>query len=383
MQLKIEFYFILCFLCIGVLFAQDDKPIEIDFLLNYYDQDGDHSAVTGGIGTEELNNIGTKIAIYIPQGLNKSLNIYLNADSYTSASSDNIDPLRSGASAHDIHAYGSVEFSVDNPESQFAYSLTGGLSTEFDYTSFSFGGSWSIYSANRNSEFTISTINFIDFITLIYPIELRYRGDLLSDDTRQTYSLSLNFNQVLSKKLQMSLMTDLVYQKGLLSTPFNRIYFNDVADLDVERLPDHRFKFPIGFRINYFLSDLIVTRIHYRFYNDTFGLSAHSISLETPFRLSHTWAIIPFVRYHDQHKADYFAPYKQHLSSSEFYTSDYDLSSFTSTMSGVGLRYYPLQGVINLFGGVMKRIDLRAGFYNRSDGLTAFNITGGVSLFFP
>jgi len=178
-------------------------------------------------------------------------------------------------------------------------------------------------------------------------------------------------------------MTDLVYQKGLLSTPFNRVYFEDLEKVDVERLPDHRFKFPIGFRLYYFLSELIITRLHYRYYYDTFGLSAHSLSFETPVRLSQTWAIIPFVRYHDQLEADYFAPHKQHASASEFYSSDYDLSTFNSIKSGMGIRYYPLQGIGNVFGVIIKRIDIRAGFYKRSDGLNAFNITGGVSFSLP
>ena len=54
---------IFVFFSLGTVFSQDDKPIEIDFLLNYYEQDGDNSAVTGGRGTEELSNIGTKIII--------------------------------------------------------------------------------------------------------------------------------------------------------------------------------------------------------------------------------------------------------------------------------------------------------------------------------
>ena len=106
MQLKFIIAILVLFFNFGFLFGHDDKPIEIDFLLNYYDQDGEHSAVTGGKGTEELSNIGTKIIMNIPHGENKSYNISLNADSYTSASSDEINDLRSGASGQDLHVYG-------------------------------------------------------------------------------------------------------------------------------------------------------------------------------------------------------------------------------------------------------------------------------------
>ncbi len=383
MQLNFRLALLILLFCNGLMFAQDKKPIEVDFLLHYYDQDGEHSAVTGGKGTEELSNIGTKIIINIPHGENKSFNISLNADSYTSASSSNIDPVRSGASGKDLHAYGNFDYNVDLPESYSAYSLSAGLSTEYDYFSFSFGGSWSLYSRDKNRRFTISTMNFFDVVSKIYPIEIRGRDGLLSIDQRQTYSLSFNYNQVINKKLQMSFMTDLVYQKGLLSTSFNRVYFKDSGNVDIERLPDKRFKFPIGLRLNYFLSDMIVTRLHYRFYNDDFGVSSNTISLETPFRINQTWAIIPFIRYHDQQGADYFAPFEKHSINSEFHTSDYDLSSFSSLKSGMGIRYYPLEGIGNIFGGLIKRVDLRVGYYDRSDGLSSYSVTGGISFTLP
>jgi len=372
------------FFSLGTLFSQDDKAIEIDFLLNYYEQDGDNSAVTGGKGTEELSNFGTKIIINIPSGENKSYNISLNADSYTSASSNNIDPVKSGASGHDLHTYANFEYTVDLPETNSAYSLSAGLSNEYDYSSFSFGGSWSIYSKDKNDQFSLSTMNYFDFVSLIYPKELRGQGKLLADDQRQTYSLSLNYSRVINKKLQISFMNDLVYQKGLLSTPFNRVYFKDSDRVDVERLPNNRFKFPIGMRVNYFLSDMIVLRTHYRYYYDTFSVSANTISLETAIRLNQTWAIIPFIRFHAQQNADIFESYKNHKTESEFYTSDYDLSSFNTSKAGVGIRYYPLDGITSIPGILkIKRLDLRIGTYKRSDGLAAFNATVGASFIIP
>jgi len=381
MQLKSLFSIL--FLGFGILLAQEEKPIEVDFLLNYYGQDGDHSGVTGGTGTEELTNTGVKIIINIPKGDNKSYNISLNADAYSSASSDEIDPVRSGASDGDLHAYANFDYNVDLPESNSAYSLSAGLSTEYDYFSFSFGGSWSFYSKDKNREFTVGTMNFIDQVTKIYPIEIRGRDNLLSDDQRQTYSASLTYNQVITKKLQMSFMTDLVYQQGLLSTSFNRVYFKDSDQVDIERLPDSRFKFPVGVRLNYFISDMIVARLHYRLYNDDFGISSNTVSLETPLRINQTWALIPFVRYHDQQAADYFQPFEEHTINDEFYTSDYDLSSFTSFKYGLGVRYYPLETITSILGAPIKRLDFRVGLYDRSDGLSAYNATVGVSFSIP
>lgn len=67
---------------------------------------------------------------------------------------------------------------------------------------------------------------------------------------------------------------DVVSQNGLLSTPFQRVYFSDFEDFyiddfqladNVEQLPDSRFKIPVGGRLNYYLNDLVVLRSYYRF----------------------------------------------------------------------------------------------------------------------
>jgi len=45
----------------------------------------------------------------------------------------------------------------------------------------------------------------------------------------------------------------------------------------------------------------------------------------------------PSFRWYEQSQADYFAPYGVHLSTERYYTSDYDLSGFTSKQIGFGL----------------------------------------------
>lgn len=43
------------------------------------------------------------------------------------------------AANKDLHTYGHFEYNFERPESNSAYSLAAGLSTEFDYNSFSVG----------------------------------------------------------------------------------------------------------------------------------------------------------------------------------------------------------------------------------------------------
>ena len=76
----------------------------IELVYNHYLQDGNNSAVTGGVGTEELTVYGP--SINIKNTYSKSnLSFNLGADIISSASTDNIDFVVSSASAKDARVF--------------------------------------------------------------------------------------------------------------------------------------------------------------------------------------------------------------------------------------------------------------------------------------
>ena len=173
---------------------------------------------------------------------------------------------------------------------------------------------------------------------------------------------------------------DVVYQSGLLSTPFQRVYFRDAQDViveefqlgdDVERLPETRFKIPLGVRLNYYVNDWAILRSYYRFYTDDWGLQAHTASLDMPLKLSDKFTLTPNYRYYNQTQVDYFYEKDQALSSFEFYTSDFDLAAYSANMYGVDFQYKDIftRAKIYVFG--LKSITLRYSYYNRNTGLDA------------
>src|SRR5689334_17142460 len=105
---------------------------EINFVSGYYKQDGNHSAVTGGIGTEKLtdfaNTIELKFLRYDKKNRRHDLSFELGVDHYTSASSDKIDPSTiSSASSSDTRIYPSLSWNITNE----AKKTTVGLNTSF------------------------------------------------------------------------------------------------------------------------------------------------------------------------------------------------------------------------------------------------------------
>jgi len=90
---------------------------EINLVSGYYLQDGNNSAITGGIGTEKLTDWANSFEISVSKldRFNRThrLTADFNIDYYTSASSDKIDPLTiSSASRKDTHIYPSLSWSV-------------------------------------------------------------------------------------------------------------------------------------------------------------------------------------------------------------------------------------------------------------------------------
>lgn len=450
---------------------------EVDLLMSYYHQEGDHSAVGGGIGNESLDDITPTIVITLPLNDDDVLTIDAGLSAYTSASSSNINPFNnsgasrggndddddddddyrpsqntspsttkgspwvasSGASRTDELYSLSIDYSHSSDSRNFIWGGHAAISQEYDYGSVGFGGSIARLFNEKNTELSLKTQIYLDKWRPIYPTELHeyslygsnflnsgyFKGitvldeggntstqyqpnqfAVINDKKRNSYSASLSFSQIISKRMQASFFVDLVYQEGLLSTPYHRIYFADkpnyyigtasdipnyassknkgvyqLAD-NIEHLPGNRLKTPFGARINYYISENLKLRSYYRYYTDDWGITSHTASIELPIKLSQSLTLSPNYRYYQQTAANYFAPYETHLSTEQYYTSDHDLAALHSNQWGLGLSYTDIftQRKIYKFG--LKNVNLKYSHYGRSDGLKANIVSLGVKFVF-
>ena len=362
------------------------KIDEVNFVTSYYHQNGQNSAVTGGIGDERLDDSGNSIDLQLSKFDKKNnkhiFGIELGVDVYSSASSDKIDPNTiSSASSGDVRVSPSASYLFENTKHN--YSLGGGLSfsNEFDYTSVGANVLYSKASKDKNTEFSAKASVFLDTWKVILPVELRpaspnfqyKQGD---SAPRNSYNLALGLTQVINQRLQMSVLTDIGYQKGLLGTAYQRVYFKDNGDNAYsEKLPDNRFKLPIGVRANYFLGDRFILRGFYRYYTDSWKLTAHTAELEVPYKITPFMSIAPFYRFNSQSGVEYFKPKKEHMLSDKesYYTSDYDLSKFTSHLFGLNFRMTSVNGIFGI--KQLNTLEMRYSYYSRSTDLTSHLIT--------
>jgi len=352
---------------------------QADLVNSYYHQDGNNSAVTGGVGTEKLtdfsNTFDLKLSKYDKLGRKHTYNFELGVDTYTSASSDKIDPSTiTSPSYSDVRVYPSLSWDIANEQKGKSIGFSISTSVEYDYTSIGAGLSFAKSSKDQNTDFSAKIQAFFDTWKVILPIELRpnndgYGGYQQNDNApRNSFSAAFSLSQVINKNLQALIMVEPGYQTGLLATRYQRVYFTNNV-LKAEFLPSERIKLPIGARVNYFLGDHIVLRSFLRYYKDNWDINSQTAEIETSIKLSSFASISPFYRYYQQTQSKYFAAYGLHTTAQEFYSSDYDLSKFHSDYFGAGVRFAPPAGVLGI--SRLSMLELRYGHYKRSNGLNS------------
>ena len=338
----------------------------------------------------------------------------------------------SGASKSDVWVNGNLSYSHSSDDRNTILGANINFAKEYDYSSIGAGLSFTKLFNQKNTEFGIKLNTYFDQWDPVYPTEIHsyievngnlndgfFEGvdildkngnsidkssstvwsptnnTLIDNTSRNTYSASFSFSQILSKKSQFSLFFDLVQQNGWLANPMQRVYFSDkekyyigngesisnytsktntdvfrLAD-DIERLPDTRFKIPIGARFNYYINEIITLRTYYRYYYDDWGIAAHTANVELPVKISDKLTLYPSFRYYTQTAADYFAPFEAHNSAEEFYTSDYDLSEFDANQYGLGISYTDIFTKARIWKLHVKSIDFNYHYYDRSTNLNA------------
>ncbi len=364
---------------------------EISVLFSAYTQDGNHSAVTGGKGTEKLQVYAPQVSYSLEKDSVYTIFFDAGIDFITSASTDRIDFNMSSASYHDANYQVSGGYSRYFRKPRLEARLAGSYSVESDYMSYGINLSFFQTSANLQASYYLGFQVFFDDQrwgrnlypldltpeTLIYPAELR-DTNWFDVYMRYSYNLSMGYERVINKRMMVGIYPGLTIQTGLLSTPFHRVYFREQDEARVENLPTYRIKVPVGVKFNVFIGSGIILNSFYRFYADDFGIAAHVAEAETFYKISPVFAPSLSFRYYTQTGSKYFKPYKEHSLSEEYYTSDYDLSRFFSLEAGAGVRFAPLKKISKNWN--FGEIDLRYSFYWRSDGLKAHFISLGFKV---
>ena len=379
------------------------KIDEVNLVSSYYWQNGDHSAIEGGIGSEKVtdlaNGLELKLAAYDFKQRKNHLTLGFGLDHHTAASQawvSNTGASKTGGT----RLYPSINWARENETKGTTIGFGAIYSSEYNYHSLGLDAEFSA-KTHHKGEFTAKLSTYLDQVKEIRPSEFNTvdtitnttggtvtyttasgktvtlnSGTSYTEETgkaaipgtpRDTYTASFSFSQVINTRLQGVVLLDLVTQNGYLGLPFHRVYFADGKDT-IENLPSTRYKLPIGIRLNYFLGDNVVLRGYYRYYTDSWGIHSHTASLEVPVKITPFFSVTPFYRYYTQTAARYFAPYEKHTESDSYWTSNYAYAAFTSSFFGTGIRIAPPAGI---FHSSLKTLEIRYGHYTQTTDLVS------------
>jgi hypothetical protein len=202
-------------------------------------------------------------------------------------------------------------------------------SIENDYRShaWSVSGTWSTEDRNTTAGLSLGVSN-----DRIDPVNL-----LVRNERRHATEAMFSLEQVLGKRDVMK--ADYTHVRG-------RGYYSDPYKL-LDNRPRERDSDSLLLRWNHALERGPTFRSGYRYYRDSYGVRAHTLSLEIEHPLRHGWSWTPNLRYYTQSAADfYFDPVYDPrfgppfplgfvIGSTGFTSADQRLSGFGAVTAGL------------------------------------------------
>lgn len=162
------------------------------------------------------------------------------------------------------------------------------------------------------------------------------RVDTSFEDTVDRFQYRLGWTQILSPTFVAALSYEGISEEGFLNNPYRsaRVLGASVQ----ERYPRTRTSNALGIQANKYWGDRsFVTRVKYRFYDDTWGIGAHNIEFMFSRRLSEKTEFGVGGRFYTQTAANFYSDnFAQEF---RYMARDKELSDFTSASIGGRISY--------------------------------------------
>lgn len=258
-------------------------------------------------------------------------------------------------------------------------------SNEYDYLSLGLNTSFTKESEDKNKSWTLGLSYTSDSITPVGGVPTpsavmvapnagpARNGD---SESRSTIDLLLGYTQVVNRNWILQSNISLGSSNGYMNDPYKfvTIYedspgatLGDPTSYIHENRPDSRFKrsLYISSKNNLKIGYLTTS---YRFLNDDWGLSSHTLEAALNFPLTQNWRLEPSFRYYKQSAVDFYQlAIAKGSAVPENITSDYRLGDLTTLAPGIKL-------IRKLKNGREMRYLLR--YYLQTGDTSSFNPIG-------
>jgi hypothetical protein len=206
------------------------------------------------------------------------------------------------------------------------------------------------YNADTTS-FTISQDMFGD-LTTVQLLFSRGKDDVTrrdSDEFREKvdrHIYGIDVSQIVTKKLILGASWETTAEEGFLNNPYRRVRFcTDVQCLsynkikEFERYPHTRTGNALGLRGRYYLPYRAAVQGDYRWYNDTWGITANTFEVSYTQPIGDRLMFDAHFRYYMQNAADFYSDLFPYENFQNFEARDKELSTMNSQTLGFGVGY--------------------------------------------
>ena len=363
MQLKTKLSLVTCSLLVSSTLMAEDY-VSVQYV--QYDENEDRASISS-----------PSIEISKDFGVDYNLKLGFTADSVSGASPTWFDAT-SGPSAYsrgiDIHKddvkYRNVKYDDDRNafsalfttrfESRNELKVGVNYSTENDYEAFELSTEYLYYlgaSKNQSLSFGLSyQDNSIDVVCMDNVACDASSGASESKDLN-VVSAELGYTQILNQDSLAKVSLFYINEDGYLSNPYMNVVrsYNpnsSLVNVVAENKPGKRVAYGATLQYTVALTDKLSSNSSYRFYDDDWEVTSHTISSELYYELNESWILGGGLRYYTQDEAEFYSPgyfgHEKHASSDKrmrpFDAMNYKISAdykVSSSLSiNVGFNYY-------------------------------------------
>ncbi len=258
-----------------------------------------------------------------------SANYYLDM-----VSSASIDVMTTASPYKETRTQGSLAFDALYGKTQYSVSYT--LSDENDYTA-------------NSASLDVSQDIFGDLTTVSFGFsqgwdEVRKRGDDEFKETIDRRNYRFGLQQIVTPRLMMGLNYETVTDEGFLNNPYRSVrYLDDSSErgfsFQAELYPHTRTSNAASLNARYFLPYRAAVHGEYRYYTDTWGIDANTLSIGYTHPWGKRWIFEAGYRWYDQSAAEFYSDLFDRPDAQNFLARDKELSTFTSHTFSAGATY--------------------------------------------
>lgn len=155
---------------------------------------------------------------------------------------------------------------------------------------------------------------------------------------------AVGLSQILTRSLIASFNYEVLTDQGYLQSPYREIlYFDPTQTLGygktVQVYPNTRTSNAASIQLKYFLPYRAALSGEYRYYQDTWGIVAHTMEVGYTHPAWKHWIFDATLRYYTQNAATFYSDIFPRLNYQNFEARDRELAAFNSYKVGIGASY--------------------------------------------